>query len=330
MQELVSVFMLTYNHEKWISKAIEGVINQKTNFKFKLYIHDDYSCDKTREIIIEYARQYPDLIELILADENRYSQGIRVSLEIMAPIAQGKYVALCEGDDYWIDCNKLQKQIDYLEKHSQCTLLFSNAKVIDTNDNNLGDFFPSNVWNDREINNKIQSKKEENFSIEEMIFLDFVPTASLVFKKEIYLELSNFRKIIDIAYRLVATSQGYAHYFPDFFVAYRTGNDNSASGSIQRSPVKLKENFYDLHCEILSEFDLYTNGKYYDIVKKEKERKLLLYKLKIGKFKDVIKNKNFYNLNKKYFIKGILHIYLKKYYILLRRWYRKGKNICDG
>ncbi len=327
MQELVSVFMLAYNHEKWISKAIEGVINQKTNFKFKLYIHDDCSCDKTREIIIEYARQYPDLIELVLADENRYSQGIRVSLEIMAPIAQGKYVALCEGDDYWIDCNKLQKQIDYFENHTHCTLIFSNAKVIDTNDNNLGNFFPLNVWNDREINNKIQSKKEENFSIEEMILLDFVPTASLVFKKEIYSELGNFKKIIDIVYRLVATSQGYAHYFPNIFVAYRTGNENSASGSIQKSPVKLKENFYNLHCEILSEFDLHTNKKYHEIIQKEKERKLLLYKLKTGKIKDVIKNNDLYNLNKIYLIKGILQIFLKKYYVLLRQWYRKNKKI---
>lgn len=318
MEELVSICMLAYNHEKWIGNAIQCVINQQCNFKYRLYIHDDMSTDNTRNIVLQYANKYPEIIKVVLADENRYSKGVKIISEILVPITRGKYIALCEGDDCWIDCNKLQKQIDYLESHPQCTLSFSNADIINLEGNRIGVFFPQHVWNDKDINRKISLGKESDFCVEEMIILDFAPTASLVFKKEIYESIKNFKHTLDLLTRLVATSYGYAHYHPECFVAYRTGNTNSASGSIQKSKTKLKENFYNLHCSILTEFDQFTMGKYHNTIVKEMQRKRLLYELKGGNLLYVLTSRDIKDLNKIYLFKSIARRYFFRGFIILR------------
>lgn len=124
---LVSVVCLSYNHEKYIRDALDGFVMQKTNFGFEVIIHDDASTDNTIVIIKEYAEKYPDIIKPIFEKENQYSKpgGDILGKTIMA--CQGKYLAFCEGDDYWIDPNKLQKQVDYLEEHPECSLCCTDA-----------------------------------------------------------------------------------------------------------------------------------------------------------------------------------------------------------
>ena len=112
---LVSICCITYNHEKYIRDAIEGFLMQKTDFPFEVLIHDDASTDGTADIIREYETKYPDIIKPIYQTENQYSKGIKISATYNYPRAKGKYIALCEGDDYWIDPYKLQKQVDFLE-----------------------------------------------------------------------------------------------------------------------------------------------------------------------------------------------------------------------
>ena len=115
---MVSVYCITYNHKDFIRKCLDGIVMQKTDFKFEVVIYDDCSTDGTREIVLEYIEKYPDLFVPILPDENRAQKegfhGINVD---MCKKCQGKYIALCEGDDYWTDENKLQIQVDYMEKH---------------------------------------------------------------------------------------------------------------------------------------------------------------------------------------------------------------------
>ncbi|MBR1432846.1 glycosyltransferase [Ruminococcus sp.] len=316
--ELVSVCMLAYNHEEWIGKAIQSIMNQKTSFEFKLYIHEDKSKDGTRDVVIKYAEKYPDQIKLILADENRYSKGVKIIPEIVVPLTKGKYIAFCEGDDYWIDCNKLQKQIEYLETHPECAVSFSNAKIVDLSDNVLREFLPQGIWNDHGINKKLKSGKEENFSAEEMILLDFVPTASLVYTRKIYDVYCNFNYSLDLLTRLLAVSYGYAHFHPECLTAYRTGNPNSASGVVQNSQ-RLKDNFFDLHLNILNEFDQQTDGRYHNAIEIEKKRKALIYELKIGNYFKVVKNNCFKDLNKKYFLKNIIRNYCNKPYCYIRK-----------
>lgn len=114
---MVSVYCLAYNHEKYIKDALEGFVMQKTNFKFEVIVHDDASTDGTADIIREYEKKYPDIIKPIYQTENQYSKKIKIASTYIFPKLRGKYVAVCEGDDYWNDENKLQIQVDILEEH---------------------------------------------------------------------------------------------------------------------------------------------------------------------------------------------------------------------
>lgn len=131
---LVSICCATYNHEKFIEVAIESFLMQEVDFPFEIIIHDDASTDKTPEIIKEYAQKYPDLIRPIFQDENQFRQGKRIMISCLIPHAIGKYIALCEGDDYWIDPKKLNKQISFLESNSRYVGCFTDFRTV--NDDN--------------------------------------------------------------------------------------------------------------------------------------------------------------------------------------------------
>ncbi len=118
---VVSIVCLTYNHERFIEEAIEGFLMQETDFPIEILIHDDASTDRTTEIVRQYQIEHPDLIRLIIQRENRFSKGLKSS-PIPMDMAKGKYIALCEGDDYWTDRQKLQKQVDFLEVHPDCSI----------------------------------------------------------------------------------------------------------------------------------------------------------------------------------------------------------------
>ncbi|MGV8093840.1 MAG: GNAT family N-acetyltransferase [Mangrovibacterium sp.] len=123
---MVSICCITYNHEKYIRKAIEGFLMQKVAFTVEILIHDDASTDDTANIIKEYEKKFPDIVKPIYQTENQHQQGRPISLVYQFPRARGKYIALCEGDDYWIDPYKLQKQVDFLEKNPKYGMCFHN------------------------------------------------------------------------------------------------------------------------------------------------------------------------------------------------------------
>jgi len=115
---LVSICVLTYNHESYVEQAIESFLMQNVNFKVEILIHDDASKDDTQLILKKYEKDYPGLFKLLLQEENQRSKlGGGMNPRFNYPRAKGKYIALCDGDDYWIDPLKLQKQVDILEKH---------------------------------------------------------------------------------------------------------------------------------------------------------------------------------------------------------------------
>ncbi len=116
---LVSVCCLTYNHEAYLRDTLEGILMQKVDFPIEILINDDASTDGTRAIMEEYAAKYPALIRPFYQDVNLYSQGKDLCLEVLYPAARGKYIALCEGDDYWTEPDKLQTQVDFLEAHPE-------------------------------------------------------------------------------------------------------------------------------------------------------------------------------------------------------------------
>lgn len=134
---LVSVRCITYNHEKFIAQALDGFLIQKTTFPFEVIVHDDASTDKTAEIIREYERKYPKIIKPIYETENQWSKHDGSVGRIVNNACKGKYIAFCEGDDYWIDRYKLQKQIKFLEKHSDYGMSYTQSYLFYQNNNKL-------------------------------------------------------------------------------------------------------------------------------------------------------------------------------------------------
>lgn len=124
----VSVYCLVYNHELYLESALEGFINQKTDFEYEVFVHDDASTDQSRKIIEEYAKRYPHIIKPIFQKENQYSKGVKILSTYILPKMTGKYIAVCEGDDYWIDQMKLQSQVDFLDNHPEYVACVHNTR----------------------------------------------------------------------------------------------------------------------------------------------------------------------------------------------------------
>lgn len=121
-EPVISIICNTFNQEKYIAEALDSFLIQKVNVPFEILVHDDASTDKTPEIIRKYEGKYPDIIKPIYQNENQYSNGVCITPEIQIPRAKGKYIAFCEGDDYWTDENKLQIQLDFMEENPDYTL----------------------------------------------------------------------------------------------------------------------------------------------------------------------------------------------------------------
>lgn len=135
-EPVVSISCITYNHENFIRDAIEGFLMQKTTFPVEILIHDDASTDNTASIVREYEEKYPQLIKPIYQTENQYSKKDGTIGRIQRGRARGKYFATCEGDDYWTDPLKLQKQVEFLEANPDCSLCFHASKSIRNNNPN--------------------------------------------------------------------------------------------------------------------------------------------------------------------------------------------------
>lgn len=146
---IISISCITFNHAPYIRQCIDGFLMQKTDFSFEVLIHDDASTDGTEEIIREYEAKYPDIIKPLYEKENQYIKGRKGSLVFNFPRAKGKYVALCEGDDYWTDPLKLQKQVEQMEKYPEASMCVALNKQVHTKTGNetvddkyLGKNFP--------------------------------------------------------------------------------------------------------------------------------------------------------------------------------------------
>jgi len=138
---LVSISCAAYNHAPYIRQCLDGFIMQKTNFPIEVLINDDASTDGTAEIIKEYEQKYPEIIKPIYQTENQYSKGISISRSFNYPRVQGKYMALCEGDDYWIDEYKLQKQVDFMEANEEYSICFHNVKIYHESEEKFSDLY---------------------------------------------------------------------------------------------------------------------------------------------------------------------------------------------
>lgn len=167
---------MVYNHEPYLRQCLEGFVMQKTSFRFEAIVHDDASSDGSAAIIREYARKYPDIIKPIYETENQYLKRNGSLNRIINAHMHGKYIAFCEGDDYWTDPLKLQKQVDWLEKHDEYVMSHSNCLCFNQS---TGKF----------THDKIENKKVEigcNLSCEDIIrYPRIVMTLTVVIRKSV-------------------------------------------------------------------------------------------------------------------------------------------------
>jgi glycosyltransferase involved in cell wall biosynthesis len=169
----LSVSCITYNHAPYLRDCLDGILKQRTSFPIEILIHDDASSDGTVEIIKEYHQKYPDLIFPFFQKENQYSKGVRAMMvRFNFPRARGKYLALCEGDDFWTDPDKLERQVKFLEDNPSFQLVFHNAVYL-RNGMPSNDFKEKYIW--------LQSRNE--FTVSDIIkYKWFIPTASMLFR----------------------------------------------------------------------------------------------------------------------------------------------------
>lgn len=322
---MVSICCITYNHEKYIADAMESFLMQECNFKFEILIHDDASTDKTPDIIREYEAKYPDVIKPIYQSENKYSQGVKISPTYLYPNAKGKYIAICEGDDYWTDPNKLQLQVEYMEKNPKCSLychasnfVYENGTFIDKHDTFPKDMICS-------MDDILNNKKH------------IIATASMLFRQQYALNLPKFyfnAPVGDFPLQLFLASKGYVYYKDSAMLNHRTGVPGSWSTNMKLSKTNIKRiELYIKLKNMLIEFDEFTDGVFRSELLSamdEMDFNILLAKKKCDQMKST-KYKRFYrklsirarfsmNLECKL---PRLHLFMKRFKDNIFKYYKK-------
>lgn len=177
---LVAIDCRTYNQEKYIGDTLEGFVMQKTNFPYVAIVHDDASTDDTAQIIKQYAEKYPDIIKPIIETENQYSKADGSLTRVLKEACRNtnaKYIALCEGDDYWTDPNKLQLQVDFLEYNPEYSMCFHKVDILNEGTG--------------KIDSGCNQTKTKDYEHEEMQSRLNVATCSALMRKECYFEMPN-------------------------------------------------------------------------------------------------------------------------------------------
>lgn len=166
MKPKVSVICLAYNQNAFIRQCLDGFVMQKTSFPFEVLVHDDASTDGTADIIREYAQKYPDIIKPIFQSENQWSKGISIYNTHICPKICGKYVAVCDGDDFWTDPHKLQKQVRFLDRHPEYSICFHPVSVL---------------YDDGRVELS-HTKRPTDLSLNNLLTGNFIPNLSVMYR----------------------------------------------------------------------------------------------------------------------------------------------------
>ena len=280
---LVSICCLSYNHEKFLKEAIESFLMQITDFPFEIIIHDDASTDGSSSIIKEYEQKFPHLFITICQTQNQYSQGIQPWPQFVFPLARGKYIALCEGDDYWTDPLKLQKQVDFLESHPDFVFVFHDASILNQTSGR------STVRiGDRNI--------DEIVDLESVIIQKNISTASLLFRNKTvdFDHLPGWYHDIlqeDYVLAVLLAEKGPGKFMREVMSVYRIHDGGVWSGNKNDNRYMADETFYN--CLI----SYFRNNK--------KVKKIILMKMHFLQF-----NWGVNLIRRGHYVKGLLKVVL--------------------
>ena len=258
----VSVICTAYNHENLICSALDGFVMQKTKFAFEVLVHDDASPDGTAAVIQEYAQRYPEIIIPIYQTENQHSKGVKITTEILLPRTRGQYLAFCEGDDFWTDPNKLQKQVDFLDAHPEYVACVHNSVVHDCS-GKAPDSLHVVVRDEHDITLK-DALKGMSYAYQ---------TSALVMRKEYAYDMPRYYDVAvsygfgDWPRAIYLAQNGPIHFFPEAMSTYRLMS-NPSSWSAENFSVKrrlrhlegdtamLEAAREELPCEYAAQIDL--------------------------------------------------------------------------
>lgn len=238
---LVSIICDVYNHEPYLRDCLEGFINQKANFTYEILIHDDASTDNSVNIIKEYVNKYPHLFKPIFQTENQYSKGMSIWYDIQIPRAKGKYIAICEGDDYWIDPYKLQKQVDILENDETLMACATNTITVSNTGEVLSEY----------TENIVKDNKEGRYNLRDFMHTTHqYPTASVLYRRKEEDKIKEYCRItrnpyfgdwnLWIALHII----GDFYYIDDVTTAYRINPTSVTHSNVDKRRLGLaKANF---------------------------------------------------------------------------------------
>lgn len=276
---VVSICCITYNHEAYIEDALEGFLIQETDFPFEILIHDDASTDRTAEIIRNYEVKYPKIIKSIFQSENKYSQGIRINYTFNISRAKGSFIALCEGDDYWLNKDKLKKQVRILREHD-CDLTFHPSLVINYQS---GDSLTT-----KEYEYGYFDKEIKKVSFKEILLKsgNAIPANSILIRKSVFkVDNISYQKfcaswLTHFYWQILGSLRNGAVYIPDHMSVYRRGRPGSWTNINETDNISTLNNSLGF-ISSLAEFNKLTAYKYNEDIKHVLSRRLKIYLLSI-------------------------------------------------
>lgn len=314
----VSIICITYNQEKYIKKALDSFINQRTNFKYEIIVHDDASTDSTSLIIKEYEKKYPNIVRGIYQKENQYTRGINKITFSLFPYVKGEYIALCEGDDYWTDVEKLQKQYDIMVENLDISLCTHKTQCIFEDGEITERIFPPVYFN------KNIMDSEEFINLQMIKHYWLFHTSSYFFRTKDITEIINNRpKFIDdfavgdLCLQLFLITKGNIYYIPEVMSRYRLNSRGSWS-----EKQKYKDYFENKHLNALNEYDIYTKKKYHVYI----ENQINYYKFL--KLREEKKYKEIFNDKYKSFYKELSR--RNKIYYSIAKFFPQIEKIAEG
>ena len=256
MEPLVSICCTAYNHEKYLAQTLDSFLSQRCDFAFEILIHDDVSTDKTADIIREYERKYPDLIKPVYQTVNQYTRGGTERFQY--PRVKGKYIAMCEGDDYWTDPLKLQKQYDALEANPDVDICTHRAIMWDDQQGKaLQDIAPRDA--------------DGIIPVEDVIWGGggYVATNSILYRTQIQIDRPPFRQMSHLDYflQIHGSLRGGMLYLNDCMSVYRYLTAGSWTLNTRKDPAKIIANLQEMEI-IMNQLDQDTNGVYHEQIQK--------------------------------------------------------------
>ncbi len=251
----VSVAVITYNQVDYIRACLDSILAQNTAFDFEIVIHDDASTDGTTEILCEYEGKYPDRIRTVCEIDNLYSQHISFILPFMNNETKGKYIAFCEGDDFWTDNDKLQLQYEALEKHLECDMCACRGCTI-TEDG------------EREISPIRPMRHDGILTVEDVILGggQYLVSAGLFFRREMCGNMMGM-SALDYSLQIRGALRGGMYYIDKNMAVYRRYSKGSWTNRVLHNE-KLLISQWEREKKLLETFDRVTDGKYHEVIEK--------------------------------------------------------------